>query len=125
MIPPQPAAEVAAQHLVLVAQHEQLGVLGQIGPGQHRQQAQQAPQQAVGERQQHSEIVPATLPIPQQNPSSRYEIEFPSGTGCRARAGVRPPARGYSRQPYPLAEREKFAQPGSWRATGFPSPRVP
>ena len=39
MIPPQAAAELAAQHLVLVAQHEQLGVLGPIRPGQHRQQA--------------------------------------------------------------------------------------
>jgi hypothetical protein len=39
MIPPQAATELAAQHLVLMAQHEQLGVLGQIRPGQHRQQA--------------------------------------------------------------------------------------
>ena len=26
------------------------------------------------------EMVPATLPIPQQNPSSHHETEFPSGT---------------------------------------------
>jgi hypothetical protein len=25
-------------------------------------------------------MVPATLPLPQQNPSSHYETEFPSGT---------------------------------------------
>ena len=36
------AAELAAQHLVLVAQHEQLHVLGQVRPDQHRQQAEQA-----------------------------------------------------------------------------------
>ena len=41
IIPPQAATKLAAQHLVLVAQHEQLGVLGQIRPGQHRQQADQ------------------------------------------------------------------------------------
>ena len=70
MIPPQPAAELAAQHLVLVAQHEQLGVLGQVRPDQHRQQAEQAPHQAVDKRQQHPEMVPATPLIPQQNPSS-------------------------------------------------------
>jgi hypothetical protein len=63
-----------------VAQHEQLGILGQIRPGQHRQQAEQAPQQAVDERQQHLEMVPATLLIPQQKPSSQHETEFPSGT---------------------------------------------
>lgn len=80
VIPPQTGAEMTAQHLVLMAQHEQLGVLGQIRPDQDRQQAEQAPHQAVNERQQHPEMVPARLRIPQQNPSSRREAEFPSGT---------------------------------------------
>jgi len=80
MIPPQPDVELAAQHLVLMAQHQQLGVLGQVRPDQHRHLAEQAPHQAVDDRQQHPEMVPATLLIPQQNPSSHYETEFPSGT---------------------------------------------
>ena len=67
---------------VLVAQHEQLHVPGQVRADQHRQQAEQAPHQPVEQRQQHSEMVPATLLIPQQNPSSNNEIEFPDGTGC-------------------------------------------
>jgi hypothetical protein len=50
MIPPQPAGQLAAQDLDLVAQHQQLGVLGQVRPDQHRQQSEQAPHQAVGER---------------------------------------------------------------------------
>jgi hypothetical protein len=86
MIPPQPATELTAQHLVLMAQHQQLGVLGQIRPGQHSEQAEQAPHQAVHEQQQHPEMVPATSLIPQQNPSSRHETEFPSGTPCRSLA---------------------------------------
>jgi hypothetical protein len=49
MIPPQAATELTAQHLVLMAQHEQLGVLGQIRPDEHRHKAEQAPQQAVDE----------------------------------------------------------------------------
>ena len=57
MIPPQAAAELAAQHLVLVAQHQQCGVLGRVRPDQHRQQAEQVPHQAVGERRQHAAIV--------------------------------------------------------------------
>jgi hypothetical protein len=81
VIPPQPAAELTVQHLVFVAQHQQLGVLGQVRTGQHRQQAEQAPQQPVDERQQHPEMVPPTVLIPQQNPSSHHETEFPSGTG--------------------------------------------
>jgi len=53
MVPPQPTGQLAAQHLVLVAQHEQLGVLGQVRADQHRRQADQAPHQTVDERQQH------------------------------------------------------------------------
>jgi hypothetical protein len=71
MVQPQPAGQLTAQHLVLMAQHQQFGVLGQIRPDQHRQQAEQAPHQAVGERQQHPGMVPAAPLIPQQNPSSR------------------------------------------------------
>jgi hypothetical protein len=40
MIPPQPACQLTAQHLVLVTQHQQPGILGQIRADQHRQQAQ-------------------------------------------------------------------------------------
>jgi len=96
MIPPQAAAELTAQHLVLVAQHQQLDVPGQVRPDQHRQQAEQAPHQPVDQRQQHPEMAPATLPIPQQNPSSHHETEFPSETltgshfhpGCDALVAV-------------------------------------
>jgi Protein of unknown function (DUF2637) len=86
MIPPQSATELATKHLVLVAQHQQLGILGQVRADQHRQQAEQAPHQSVEQRQHHPEMVPATLPTPQQNPSSHYETEFPSGVRLR-RAG--------------------------------------
>jgi len=90
MVPPKAAAELTSQHVVLVAQDQQLGVPGQIRPDQHRQQAEQAPHQAVNDRQQHPEMVPATLLILQQNPGSRYETEFPSGTRC----GIRPTVTG-------------------------------
>jgi len=71
---------MAAQHLVLVAQHQQLSVLGQVRADQHRQQAEQAPQQPVDERQQHPEMVLATVLIPQQHPCLHHETELPSGT---------------------------------------------
>jgi hypothetical protein len=81
MIPPQAATQLTAQHLVLVAQHQQLDVLGQVRADQHSQQAEQEPQQAVGKRQQHAEMVSATPLVPQQNPSSQRETGFPSRTG--------------------------------------------
>jgi hypothetical protein len=65
-----------------MAQHQQFGVLGQISTEQHGQQAKQAPHRTVDERQQHPEMVPATLPIPQQNHSPHHETEFPSGTSA-------------------------------------------
>jgi hypothetical protein len=79
MVPPQPAGQLAAQHLVLVAQHQQFSVLGQVRPGQHRQQAEQAPDQAADERQQHPEMLPATLPIPQENPAHTTKPSFRAG----------------------------------------------
>jgi hypothetical protein len=54
-------------------------VLGPIRPGQHRQQAEQAPQQSVDERQQHPAMVPATPLVPQQKPSSQHEPRFRAG----------------------------------------------
>jgi hypothetical protein len=64
-----------------VTQHEQFDVLGQIRSDKHRQQAEQAPDQPVDQTQQHCEMLPATTLIPQQNPSSQLETEFPRGTG--------------------------------------------
>ena len=68
VIPAQPSAQLTAQHLVLVAQHQQLGVLGQVRPDQHRQQAEQAPQQAVDERQQHPRDSPSHATDPAAAP---------------------------------------------------------
>jgi hypothetical protein len=48
----------------------------QIRPGQHRQQAEQAPQQALDKRQQHLEMVSATLLIPQPNPAHSTNPSF-------------------------------------------------
>ena len=79
MIPTQAAAELAAQHLVLMAQHEQLHVLGQVRANQHAQQTEQAPHQLVGERQQHPEIMPAALLITQQTPAHTTRPSFRAG----------------------------------------------
>jgi hypothetical protein len=111
VIPPHPNGQLTAHDLVLVAQHQQLGVLGQIGADQHCQQANKAPQQPVDERQQHPEMVPATPLIPQQNPSSQYETEFPSGTGSTSspRPAARPPQRPDQPRPVRAPKRPPYA----------------
>jgi hypothetical protein len=55
----------AGQELAVAEQGTVTCILGQVRPDQHGQQADQAPEQAVGERQQHPAMVPATPLIPQ------------------------------------------------------------
>lgn len=80
MTSPRPTIELTAEHLILVTQHQQLNILGQIGANQHCQQAEQAPHQPAYKRQQRPAMVAVAAMVTQQNPSSQYEIEFPSGT---------------------------------------------
>ncbi|MGW4801340.1 hypothetical protein ACWEPC_53850, partial [Nonomuraea sp. NPDC004297] len=80
VIPPRPTANPAADHLVLVTEHQQLNILGQISADQHHQQAEQAPHQPIDKRQHHIAMIAATALITQRNPSSQHETAFSSGT---------------------------------------------
>jgi hypothetical protein len=55
-------ADLAAQHCILVPQHQKSGVLGHLPPGQHRQAAQQAANKRVDNRNDHSAMIPARQP---------------------------------------------------------------
>jgi hypothetical protein len=55
-------ADLAAQDSVLVPQHQKLGILGHLPPGQHRQAAQQAANKQVDHRNDHSAMIPARQP---------------------------------------------------------------
>ena len=68
---PQPVArlvtdpvDLATQDGVLVPEHQELGVLGQLAPGQHRQAAEQAAYKQVDDRNDHSAMIPALLVRP-------------------------------------------------------------
>jgi hypothetical protein len=52
-------ADLTAQHSVLVPEHQQLGILGHLGPGQHHQATQQTTYKLVDGRNDHSAMVPA------------------------------------------------------------------
>jgi uncharacterized cupin superfamily protein len=92
LVPPRPAVDLTAQHLVLVTEHQQLNVLGQIRADKHRQQAEQTPNQPVDEQQQHAGTLPAAALIPQQNASSQYETVHVVLQGmCRLVADGGPP----------------------------------
>jgi hypothetical protein len=87
MIPPQPACQLTAHHLVLVTQHQQPGILGQIRADQHRQQAQT--DISPGDRR------PATAPRDGSQPPPRSRSTTPAhrtNPGFRAGhvAGVAP-----------------------------------
>ena len=52
-------ADLAAQHRVLVPQHQEFGILGHLTPGQHHQAAEQATHEQVDDRKDHSAMIPA------------------------------------------------------------------
>jgi hypothetical protein len=55
-------ADLTAQHGVLVPEYQELGVLGQLAPGQHRQATQQTTGGQVDDRNDHSAMIPAHQP---------------------------------------------------------------
>jgi hypothetical protein len=44
-------ADLAAQHLVLMPQHQQLGIFAHLTPGPHHQAAEQAAREQVDDRE--------------------------------------------------------------------------
>jgi hypothetical protein len=52
-------ADLAAKHRVLVPEHQELGVLGHLMPGQHHQAAEQTTNEQVDDRNHHSAMIPA------------------------------------------------------------------
>ena len=52
-------ADLAAQHRVLVPEHQELGILGYLTPGQHHQAAEQTAHKQVDDREDHSAMIPA------------------------------------------------------------------
>ena len=52
-------ADLAAQHRVLVPEHQELGIPGRLTPGQHHHAAEQAAREQVHDREDHSAMIPA------------------------------------------------------------------
>jgi len=52
-------ADLAAQHRVLVPEHQEFGTFGRFTPGRHHQTAEQAAHEPVYDRQDHSEMISA------------------------------------------------------------------
>jgi len=66
---PQPVARLvtdpaalAAQHGVLVPEHQEPGIRGQLAPGQHRQATQQTADKQADDPNDHSAMIPARQP---------------------------------------------------------------
>ena len=63
---------LAAQHRVLVPEHQEFGILGHPTPGQHHQAAEQAAREQVDDREDHSAMIP-TLQAAQAGSSNRAQ----------------------------------------------------
>jgi hypothetical protein len=50
--------DLAAQHHVLVPEHQEFGILGRLTPGPHHQAAEQTAQEQVDDRKDHSAMIP-------------------------------------------------------------------
>ena len=96
---------MAAQHRILVAQDQQLGVFGQITAEQYDQQAEHGTDDHVNEGEEHRAVVPGRTPRPQPNPQVRPPTEYTSGTGVGRRGGPACGPRPASAAPVELAGR--------------------
>jgi hypothetical protein len=50
-------ADLAAQHRVLVPEHQKFGILGHLAPGPHYQTAEQAAYEQVEDRKDHTGMI--------------------------------------------------------------------
>jgi hypothetical protein len=89
-------ADLAAQHRVLVPEHQELGVLGHLTLGQHHQTAEQTANEQVDDREDHSAMISTRLAAQTRSSSRapqdaartrRIRIDLVSpGTPSRARS---------------------------------------
>ena len=70
-------ADLAAQHRVLVPEHQELGILGHLTPGQHHQAAEQTAHEQVDDREDHSAMIPTRKTA--QARSSNRALQAPRG----------------------------------------------
>jgi hypothetical protein len=52
-------AALAAQHRVLVPEHQELGILGHLTLGQHHQAGEETANEQIDDREDHSAMIPA------------------------------------------------------------------
>ena len=71
-------ADLAAQDSVLVPEQQKLGVFGHLAPGQHRQAAQQAAYEQVGDRNDHPAMIPARRPAQAQSSNRAPQVRMSS-----------------------------------------------
>jgi hypothetical protein len=75
--------DLAAQHGILVAQHQQFGILVQVSSQLHRGQTEQRTHQPVHDRQQqHPTMIHDLEPCERRRPVHRIELSSPTGCWC-------------------------------------------
>ena len=83
-------ADLAAQHRVLVPEHQEFGVLGHLTPGQHHQKAEQAAREQVHDREDHSAMIPTHKTAQARSSNRALQASSPSQPGPGAAAPAVP-----------------------------------
>jgi hypothetical protein len=73
-------ADLAAQHRVLVPEHQEFGILGRLTPGQHHQAVEQAAHEQIDDGEDHSAMIPTREDCPGQARSSNRALQAQAGT---------------------------------------------
>ena len=91
-------ADLAAQHRVLVPEHQEFGILGHLTPGQHHHTAEEAAREQVDNREDHSAMIP-TRQAAQARSSNRapQDPRRPVGAAGAGDLATRPRGRASGR----------------------------
>src|SRR5205807_10374621 len=77
------SADLAAQDHVLVPEHQELGILGHLVPGQHHQIAEQTTYEQVDNRNDHSAMIPAGKSVQARSSNRAPQGKLRSSTHSR------------------------------------------
>jgi hypothetical protein len=127
-------ADLAAKHRVLVPEHQELGVLGHLVPGQHHQAAEQTTNEQVNDRNDHSAMIQPGSPSRPRSGNRAPQVARdaraphrpgrarPAGSFAYADYGSGRSSATSAAGPLRLRRRVPWGLPGRRRRLGAPAP---
>jgi len=127
-------ADLAAKHRVLVPEHQELGVLGHLVPGQHHQAAEQTTNEQVNDRNDHLAMIQPGSPSRPRSGNRAPQVARdaraphrpgrprPAGSFAYAHYGSGRSSATSAAGPLRLRRRVPWGLPGRRRTLGAPAP---